>query len=279
MTVDSEATSRFVTAGGIRIHYHEASPDLPGLPLVCLHGAGPGASAWSNFRGNVDAFAARHRTILMDLPQYGRSDKPVITEGRQTYSARVLWSFLEELGIERANFLGNSMGGQVALKLAIDEPPYVNRLIAVGSSPTRTTLAPWPVEAVRQIQSYYTGSGPSLEKMRTLAESMVFDASIVTDELVQERYAASVDPETVRVFTSSPPVQEDFGSDLERIRAKVLLIWGQEDRAGAIEVALYMLKRIPECQLRVFNRTGHWVQVERAEEFNRLVLEFLEEDG
>jgi 4,5:9,10-diseco-3-hydroxy-5,9,17-trioxoandrosta-1(10),2-diene-4-oate hydrolase len=278
MTVDPDTTSRFATAGGIKIHYHDTAPERPGLPLVCLHGAGPGASAWSNFGGNVEAFAQRHRTILLDLPQYGRSDKPVITEGRQTYSARVVREFLDELGIERANFLGNSMGGQIALKLAIEQHSYVHRLIAVGSSPTRTTLAPWPVEAVRQIRSYYTGSGPSLEKMRMLAESMVFDSSLVTDELVRERYEASLDPEAVKVFTSSPPAQEDFGPDLEQVRAKVLLIWGQEDRAGALEVGLYMLKRIPDCELHVFNRAGHWVQLERREEFNRLVLDFLAKD-
>ena len=138
MLADPLATSRFASAGGVRIHYHDVNSTAPGLPLVCLHGAGPGASAWSNFRGNVEAFASRYRTILVDLPQYGRSDKPVITEGRQSFSARVMHELLDELGIERANLLGNSMGGQVALKLAIEWPSRVHRLIAVGSSPTRT---------------------------------------------------------------------------------------------------------------------------------------------
>jgi len=279
MSADPLATSRFASAGGVRIHYHDVNPTSSGLPLVCLHGAGPGASAWSNFRGNVEAFASRYRTILVDLPQYGRSDKPVITEGRQSFSARVMRELLDELGIERANLLGNSMGGQIALKLAIEWPYHVHRVVAVGSSPTKTVLAPWPVEAVRQIRNYYTGTGPSLEKMRALIESMVVNTSLVTEELVKERFEASLDPDALRVFSSSPPVQEDFGSDLERVQAKVLLIWGQEDRAGALEVGLYMLKHIPDCELHVFNRTGHWVQLERQDEFNRLVLDFLAEDG
>ncbi len=277
--VDPEATSRYVTAAGLRIHYHDVSPELPGIPLVGLHGAGPGASAWSNFRGNVEAFASRYRTILMDLPQYGRSDKPIITEGRQTYTARVLRSFLDGVGIERGNFVGNSMGGQIALKLAIDFPSYVNRMVVIGSSPTRTTLAPWPVEAVRMIRSYYSGTGPSKEKMRALLESMVHDPSFVTEELIEERYRASVDPEVIEVFTSSPPVQEDFGAELERVTAKTLLIWGHEDRAGALEVALFMLKRIRGSELHVFSGAGHWVQVERRQEFNRLVLDFLSESA
>lgn len=275
MTITADQTSRYIDVdGGLRIHYHDVAPDRGGIPLVALHGAGPGASAWGNFEPNVEAFSSRYRTILMDLPQYGRSDKPVITEGRQTFSARVLRSFLETLGIDRANFVGNSMGGQIALKLAIDSPRFVERLVLIGSSPTRTTLAPWPVEAVRLIRSYYSGSGPSVEKMRSLLEALVYEPALITDELVETRYQASVDPDSILAFTKSPPVQEDFGFELDQVRARTLLIWGAEDRAGSIEVALFMLKRIPDCELHVFNRVGHWVNVERQAPFNEMVLQF-----
>jgi 4,5:9,10-diseco-3-hydroxy-5,9,17-trioxoandrosta-1(10),2-diene-4-oate hydrolase len=270
-----EGTGRFVRAGGLNLHYHDVNPTGTGLPLVGLHGTGPGASAWSNFRHNVDAFAGRFRTILLDLPQYGKSDKPVITDGRQTYTARILKEFLDELGLPRANFVGNSMGGQIALKLAIDNPSYVNRLVLIGSSPTKTTLAPWPVEAIRLIRAYYSDGGPTVQKMRALMETMVYDQKLITDELVRERFEASVEPDTMALFTSAPAaVQEDFGSQLEQVKAKTLLVWGQEDRAGALEVALFMLKRLTDAELHVFGKVGHWVQVERADEFNRLVLDF-----
>jgi 4,5:9,10-diseco-3-hydroxy-5,9,17-trioxoandrosta-1(10),2-diene-4-oate hydrolase len=271
-----EKSSRFTQALGLRLHYHDVNPSASGLPLICLHGTGPGASAWSNFSHNIDAFAARFRTVLLDLPQYGRSDKPVITEGRQTYTARVLKAFLDELGIGQANFVGNSMGGQIALKLAIDHPESVNRLVLIGSSPTRTTLAPWPVEAIRLIRAYYEDGGPTEVKMRMLLETMVYDRSLITDEMVRSRYEASIEPDTMAVFTTAPPPQEDFGSQLESVKARTLLIWGQEDRAGALEVGLFMLKRLADAELHVFSKVGHWVQVERPEAFNRLVLEFLE---
>lgn len=270
-----ETTSRFARVGGLKLHYHDVNPTASGLPLIGLHGTGPGASAWSNFSHNVDAFAERYHTILLDLPQYGKSDKPVITEGRQTYTARVLKEFLDELGIATANFVGNSMGGQIALKLAIDNPGYVNRLVLIGSSPTKTTLAPWPVEAIRMIRAYYSDGGPTIQKMRTLMETMVYDRALITDEMVRDRYEASVDPESMALFTSAtPPIQEDFGSQLEQVKAKTLLIWGQEDRAGALEVALFMLKRLADAELHVFSKVGHWVQVERPQQFNRLVLDF-----
>lgn len=276
MSAQFEPTSRFTQALGLRLHYHDVNPSAPGLPLIGLHGTGPGASAWSNFSQNVDAFASRFRTVLLDLPQYGKSEKPVIKEGRQTYTARVLKAFLDELDIRLANFVGNSMGGQIALKLAIDHPEYVNRLVLIGSSPTKTILAPWPVEAIRLIRAYYADGGPSEAKMRLLLETMVYDRSLITDKMVRSRYEASIEPETMTVFTSAPPPQEDFGSQLESVKAKTLLIWGQEDRAGALEVGLFMLKRLADAELHVFSKVGHWVQVERPEAFNRLVLEFLE---
>ena len=106
-----EPIGRYADAGGVKLHYHEFGADRPGVPIVCLHGAGPGATAWSNFHGNVDAFAEHSRTLLVDLPQFGRSEKVVIEGGRQSFSANVLAEFLKALAIPEADFVGNSMGG------------------------------------------------------------------------------------------------------------------------------------------------------------------------
>src|SRR5215218_9919409 len=124
--VDEATTSRFVQAGGVRLHYHDVGS---GEHVIMLHGAGPGASSWSNFSRNVDAFARNHRALLVDMPQYGKSDKVVIEGGRLTYTARVLRDMLDVLGIQRAHFVGNSMGGQAAIKLAIDAPERVDKLV------------------------------------------------------------------------------------------------------------------------------------------------------
>jgi 4,5:9,10-diseco-3-hydroxy-5,9,17-trioxoandrosta-1(10),2-diene-4-oate hydrolase len=271
-----EPTGRYVDAGGVKLHYHEFGADRPGVPIVCLHGAGPGATAWSNFHGNVDAFAERSRTLLVDLPQFGRSGKVVIEGGRQSFSANVLAEFLKALAIPEADFVGNSMGGQIALRLAIDRPDLTHAIVAVGSTPATSVLAPWPAEGVKLINSYYRGSGPSIEKMRRITEALVFDPAFVTDELVRERYDASVAPETVELFTDHPPQREDFSARLGEVQAPVLLLWGQEDRAGAIDVALQLLRMLQDAELHVFPRCGHWVQVERRAQFNHLVLDFFD---
>ncbi len=106
MSSTEESTGKFVKAGNVRIHYHETGT---GYPLICTHGAGPGASAWSNFKGNVGELSGHYRTILMDMPQYGKSDKPNIEGGRLAFLAKVVRDFMEALEIKRAHFVGNSM--------------------------------------------------------------------------------------------------------------------------------------------------------------------------
>jgi pimeloyl-ACP methyl ester carboxylesterase len=271
-------TGQFVQAGGVRLHYHDVGS---GDPLICLHGAGPGAGAWSNFRHNVDAFARRYRTILVDLPQYGRSEKVVIPGGRLTFTARVFTAFMDQLGLDKAHFVGNSMGGQVAMKMAIETPHRVGRMVVIGAAPLSfSVFAPTPVEGVRLIRDYYHGrDGPSPAKMRWLLETIVYDPSRVTDEMVEERYTASIDPESVALFTKTPPQNEDLFADLGRIAAPTLIVWGQDDRFGALDVGLILLKRLKQARMHIFPRCGHWAHIEYAGEFNDLVLDFLSRGG
>jgi 2-hydroxy-6-oxonona-2,4-dienedioate hydrolase/4,5:9,10-diseco-3-hydroxy-5,9,17-trioxoandrosta-1(10),2-diene-4-oate hydrolase len=263
----------FVDAAGVRVHYHDLGR---GDPLICLHGAGPGASAWGNFRRNVDALAGQYRVLLVDMPQYGRSEKVRITGGRLTFVAGVVAAFMERLGVERAHFIGNSMGGQVALKLAITAPARVDRLVVIGAAPIlHSVFVPTPVEGVRLIRDYYRGEGPTREKMRRLLETIVFDPALITAELVEERYQASIDPEAVALFSGPPPQNEDLLAELPRVTAPTLVVWGQDDRFGALDVGLLLIKLLGRARLYVIPRCGHWAHYECADEFNRMALRFL----
>ncbi len=276
MSTTEEPTGKFAKAGDVRIHYHEIGT---GYPLICIHGAGPGATAWSNFKGNVGELSKHYRAILMDMPQYGKSDKPIIEGGRLAFLARVVRDFMEALDIKRAHFVGNSMGGQAALKLAIDYPDNVDRVVGIGSAPIKagSIFQPMPLEGIRNIRNYYRNDGPSLSKMRQVLESLVCNTSLITDEIVQERYQASIDPETVEVFKKPSAEAEDLYFELGKVRAKTLLAWGQDDRAGALDVALLMLRLLRDGRLYVFPRCGHWAHVEHRDEFNRIVLQFFQD--
>jgi pimeloyl-ACP methyl ester carboxylesterase len=266
--------SKFLTVEGVRLHYQELGS---GYPVICIHGAGPGASAESNFKLNAPAFAEKFRVILYDMPQYGKSERVVLTEPRLKYNARILNSFVAALGIDKAHIVGNSMGGQVAMKFGIDFPDRLTKVVIIGSGGVTSVFAPSPVEGVKMIARYYKDSGPSREKLRELLSTILYDPSFLSEETFEERYQASIDPATVELFgkRQGEMVRENLAPDLHKLKAKLLAIWGMDDRFGALDVGLQITRTVPDGQMHIFTRCGHWAQVEHAAEFNRLVLDFL----
>jgi len=272
-TISEATTSKYAQAGNVKIHYNEIGS---GEPIVCFHGGGPGASSWSNFRENVEAFSRGHRVLLVDLPQYGKSDKITITGPRLTSYAKIMFDFLDAVGLQKVDFVGNSFGGQVAMKMAIDRPERVKHVVIIGSTPVNFSLfCPMPLEGIKMIQAYYKGEGPSLEKMRTLIKTLVYDSSFLTEEVLKERFEASNDPEVIRCANGPQPEREDLTAQFPKMKAPLLAVWGMDDRFGALDVGLLMTRAMPNAQMHIFSKCGHWAQVEHAEEFNELVLSFL----
>ena len=127
------------------------------------------------------------------------------------------------------------------------------------------------------IARYYKGSGPSREKLRDLLQTILYDSSLLTDETLEERYLASIDPEVVELFgkRQGELPRESLGPDLHKLKAKVLTIWGMDDRFGALDVGLQITRMVPDGRMHIFAKCGHWAQVEHAAEFNRIVIDFL----
>ena len=281
------ATSRFADAAGMRLHYHEASPagEPGGPPVVMLHGGGPGASAWGNFGRNLPVFAARFRTLLVDQPGFGRSAKPPVTGHYFTFEAEALAGLLDELGIDRVHLVGNSLGGGTAVRFALRFPERAGRLVLMGPGGlSLNVFAPDPTEGVTRLMEFAAPPGPSREKMAAFLRTLVFDQRLVTDELVDERYAAASDPEALAAMASMgasfyDPARAEEGllwREAHRLRPPVLLIWGREDRVNPLDGALTALKLIRRAQLHVFGGCGHWAQMEKFDEFNQLAIGFLE---
>jgi 4,5:9,10-diseco-3-hydroxy-5,9,17-trioxoandrosta-1(10),2-diene-4-oate hydrolase len=290
-TAESDVTSRFAQAAGMRLHYHEAAPDsLPGSspdgpPVVMLHGGGPGASAWSNFGANLPVFAGRFRTIMIDQPGFGRSDKPPVTGNYFTFAADAVAGLLDELGIDTVHLVGNSLGGGTAMRFALRFPERAARLVLMAPGGLGLNVfAPDPTEGVRRLMEFAAPPGPSREKMAAFLRTLVFDQRLVTDELVEERYANASDPGAIAAMASmgasfyDPAYAEDgmLWREAHRLRQRVLLIWGREDRVNPLDGALAALKLIRRAQLHVFGGCGHWAQLEKFDEFNRLAIGFLE---
>ncbi len=270
-----ESTSREVIAGGLRIHYNEVGS---GDPIIAIHGGGPGATGWSNFQGNVQDLARDNRLLMFDMPGWGRSEYPedAVEHEFIAWMGGVLNDFMDALDIESADVIGNSMGGQAALGLALNHPDRVKHMVLIGSQPTNTVFfQPTPQEALHNIVRFYRDEGPTFEKMKTLATSLVHDASMVTDALVQERLEAATTPEALdQVKRRIKQPRRDYYFELEKNAVPTLLVWGQEDKGGAMEAGLMMLKRFQNARMYIFAKCGHWAQVEHRAEFDRVCLEF-----
>lgn len=265
---------QFADAGGIKIHYGERGE---GHPLLLLHGTGPGSDAWGNFRHNIGTLSKSFRTIAVDLPRFGRSAKVEVTGPRLDYLSGVIRDFMDSIGVGSAHVIGNSMGGQVAMKLAIDTPDRVAKLVLIAPAiASHSIFTPMPTEGVRQIANYYKDEGPSLEKMERLLKALAYDPEIVTDEMVRERHQASIDPEVLNVNKGPHWARQSLEGELEKCAASTLIVWGQDDRASALDHGLLLLRRLPDARLHVFARCGHWAQVEHATAFNQLALHFLD---
>ncbi len=278
-----EATSRFGKAGDIKLHYNEAGE---GDVLVMLHGGGPGATSWSNFKQNLPALSERFRVLLVDQPEFGLSDKPEIEEQFLTYSARAVRNLLDELGIEKAHFVGNSLGGGASLRFALDYPDRAGRLVLMGPGGAfAPVLSPAPSEGLKLLFGFLQPPGPTREKLEAFVRIMVYDQSIVTPELIEERYKAATDPATLRgmqnfmkVAVGSTPEQVREGElwrEIDRIEHPTLMTWGRDDRVLPLDGAFFALHQMPNARLHVFPRCGHWAQLEHRQEFDRLVIDFL----
>ena len=284
-----EATRRSakvdVGAGAITLNYHEAGEPTGfggDLPLVMLHGGGPGASAWSNFGSALPGFAENFRTLLVDQPGFGASDKPEVVGNYFRFAAAHVVALLDELGIDRVHLLGNSLGGGTAMRLALEHPKRVGRLVLMGPGGASLNLFHAdPTQGVQRLMDF--AAEPSREALRAFISTMVVNQSLVTDELVEERFADATAPGAREALASmgasfwNPDTFEDgmLWREAHRLRQHTLLTWGREDRVNPLDGAMVALKLIPKATLHVFPNCGHWAQVEAAEEFREVATAFL----
>ena len=278
MTLTRDNTSKFVQAGATRVHYHEAGS---GPVLLCIHGGAPGAFGWGNFGRNLAALSRHFRTLIVDLPGYGKSDKPQIDGPRTSFYANTFRDMLDALGIDKAHVMGLATGGSVALKMALDFPERIDRLVVISSPGGLSLFQPMPPKP--STHNYYGGEGPSMERMRANLEALVYDKTILTEEVVRERYEASIEPE----FMNQAPegkggaagqTLEPLWQDLHKIQAETLIIWGRNNQTINFDNALYMLTRIPKARVHIHGNCGLWVPYEKMEEFNSNVTGFLTVD-
>lgn len=259
-----------VTAGPVDTFYLDAGS---GDPVLLLHGSGPGVSAWANWQRTIPGLSEHFRVLAPDIVGYGATARPDdVRYSLRTWTDHVL-GFMDALGIERASLVGNSLGGRLSLALAEEHPDRVARMVLMGSPGVGMTIT----DGLRALRGYE----PSMANMRALLlDYFAVDKAIITEDLVRIRYEASVDTfDAYRAMFFDP---RHAGNDLaiteEQVRSihtPALLVHGREDKVVPPAVSWAMVNLLPDADLHVFARCGHWTQIERAAEFTELVAGFL----
>lgn len=273
--LSERSTTRFVEADGMTLRYNEVGE---GTPLVWIHGGGPGATSWGNFSANLPDFPPGYRHLLFDMPGYGASDKVRIEQNVFAFNARQIATALGRLGVQRAHFIGNSMGGGTSARIAMAYPELVDRLVLMGAAGMmQHSLTPEGElpPGLQVLMEMFDGE-VTPELIERFARLMCFDQALVTPELLQMRLSGARDHmDQLRAADAvQRPQLEDLEPDLGLVGCPSLLIWGREDHFVPVEAGVAYERGIADARLVVLPRCGHWVQYERLELFNTLVTMF-----
>lgn len=270
----SPETGTSIVAAGLRTNYHDTGS---GYPVTLIHGSGPGVSAYANWRLLMPVLASRRRVLAPDMAGFGFTERRAGTKySLEAWVAQAI-GLLDALDIEQTDLVGNSFGGALSLALAIRHPGRVRRLVLMGAAGVEFTITP-ALDAV-------WGYTPSFENMRRMMDLFAYDRSLVSDELAQLRYQASVRPGFQESYEAMFPAPRQrwiaaLASPEEKIRAlahETLIVHGREDQVIPLANSLRLLSLIPRARLHVFGQCGHWTQIEHAARFAQLVENFLAE--
>lgn len=261
------------TANGELTHYHEIGT---GTPILFLHGSGTGVSAAANWWLNLPQLAEVGRCIAIDSIGYGQT----VVAPNTAYGIRA-WvdhavRVLDALGIEKTWIVGNSLGGWLAFQFALDYPERLLGIVSMGTGGAKQTAA---------LKAH---ANPVLthEGIRTTLEMFVVDKSLVTDELVKVRFeAAQNDYASDRlheVVSARDRDRFEFPLDFDKMKditVPVLLIHGTQDVVIPVSRTWDILNIVPNADAHIFSQCGHWSQVEKADEFNTVVKNYLLKHG
>ena len=263
-------------AGGYDISIAETGAS-DGPPVVFLHGSGPGASGASNFKLNAGAFAARgYRVLLPDMIGYGASSKPEGIDYTLQLFTDTIHDALAQAGVAAAIMVGNSLGGGVAMQLAMDRPGFVTKLVMMAPGCIEELPVYFAMPGIARMKSSFGSPAFSVEDQRALITNLMHetvDPALITDELVAERYAvARTQSKDVLARMRTPNLAPRLGE----LTMPILGFWGLDDAFCPASGAARFMDACADARFMTFTRTGHWVQVERAAEFNRYALAFLD---
>ena len=269
---EMEERGRFIDVGGLSTHYHDQGE---GPVVVLIHGSGPGVTAHVNWQRVFPTMSHKFRVVALDMLGFGYTEVPEDVTYDVDAWVTHLTRFLDALGIDRCSVVGNSYGGAIAMHLALRSPERVERLVLMGS-------AGLTFDMTEGLQAAW-GYQPSRENMRDLLYRFAHDPGLVNETLVENRFQATLRPGVQEAFSAMfpEPRQEALDAlaldaeEVGRIDCEALVVHGRDDEVVPAAVSERIAELLPHSRLHVFPDCGHWVQIEKATEFEALVSSFL----
>jgi 2-hydroxymuconate-semialdehyde hydrolase len=249
-------------------------------PVLLLHGSGPGVTAAANWRPVIPALSADRRVIAPDQLGFGgtATGEPR-SYGRAAWTEHAL-ALLDTLGLGTVDVIGNSMGGAIALAMAVARPGAVRRIVTMGSMGVAMAL-PYGLNEV-------WGYTPGTAQMRHIIGLFAHNRGLITDDLVEMRYQASLNPPVRDSWAAMFPAPRQrwvddlalSGAELASIQAPALLVHGRDDRVVPWRPSSgQLIDLLPDSRLHVMSNCGHWTMIEKTADFLAVVQPFLAPAG
>lgn len=247
--ITEENDYRFIETGG------------DGEVLLLLHGL---FGALSNFQGIINHFRKEYNVVVPLLPIFEMPIRKVSVSGLVDHVA----SFVEYKGFGKVHVLGNSLGGHITLLYALANADKVNSVILTGSSGLFEN----------SLGSTFPKRG-DYDFIKTKTEATFYDPSVATKELIDEVYDIVNDRnKAIRIVaTAKTAVRHNLSDKLHQIKAPTLLIWGREDTVTPAFVGEKFNELIEGSKLVFVEKCGHAPMMERSDEFNKILEDFLNE--
>lgn len=261
----------------MRLHYLEYQPDSTAAAgdVIFIHGSGPGASGYSNFQFNIEAFtAAGYRVLIIDLPGYGFTSKPQEALYTLDFFVGYLKEFVDALDLQQLILVGNSLGGAIATGFTLEYPQQVSHLILMASGGLEEREVYFQTEGIQAMVKYPLGSPEfTRDVLQRLLGLLVFDQAQVTEALVSQRWQIlQLQNPQALVTMSVPNLTERLGE----IQCPVLAFWGANDKFCPISGARTLVENCNDAKIHMLTKCGHWVMVEYADYFNGQCIDFLQ---
>ena len=265
-------------SNGMNLHYLEFNSDVDQVgTVIFIHGSGPGASGWSNFKKNVNALSETgYRVIVIDIPGYGQTSKPTDAIYSLDFFTHYLDEFLVQKNITQAILIGNSLGGAIAIGYALDHPDKVSHLILMATGGVEEREIYFATEGIQAMVKYPMGSPEfTKEVLGELLKLLVFDPKHVTQELIDERWQI-LQTQNAQVLASMQI--PNLTDRLQELSIPILGFWGYEDKFCPISGAHTIISHCNDARMNMLSQCGHWVMIEHSEYFNNQCIQFLRDN-